>query len=72
MGQNTHKFHNQSTKQRDKKEPKVCLRCAMCTYLMVKLLGSEAVGQPQVPKTYNLVFHYGKHSNEEMRILAQR
>lgn len=72
MGQNTHKFHNQSGKQRDAEQPKACLRCAMFTYLMVKLLGSEAVGQPQVPKSYNLIFHYGNHSDEEVVHLAQQ
>lgn len=72
MGQNTHKFHNQSGKQKGVEGPKACLRCAICTYLMVKLLGSEAVGQPQVPKTYNLIFHYGKHSDAEVARLAQQ
>ncbi len=71
MGQNTHRFHNQSSKQKDEKGPKACLRCATCTYLMVKLLGSEAVGQPQVPKSYNLIFHYGRHSDAEVARLAQ-
>lgn len=72
MGQNTHKFHNQSGKQKGKEGPKTCLRCATFTYLMVKLLGSEAVGQPQVPKTYNLIFHYGRHSDAEAAHLAQQ
>jgi len=72
MGQNTHKFHNQSVKQKDKDKPKACLRCAVCTYLMVKLIGSEAVGQPQVPKTYNLIFHYGKHIDDEAKQLTHR
>lgn len=72
MGQNTHKFHNQSSKQKDAEQPKTCLRCAMFTYLMVKLLGSEAVGQPQVPKTYNLIFHYGRHTDEEVGELAHQ
>ncbi len=71
MGQNTHKFHNQSGKQESEKEPKACLRCAANTYLMVKLIGSEAIGQPQVPKTYNLIFHYGNHSDTEVRVLAK-
>lgn len=66
MGQSTHKFNNQSSKQKNEKGPKVCLRCATCTYLMVKLIGSEAVGQPQIPKTYNLIFHYGRHDDEEI------
>ena len=72
MGQNTHKFHNQSSKQKDAEQPKTCLRCAMFTYLMVKLLGSEAVGQPQVPKTCNLIFHYGSHTDAEVGHLAKQ
>lgn len=72
MGQNTHKFHNQSSKQKDAENPKSCLRCAICTYLMVKLIGSEAIGKPQVPKTYNLIFHYGKHDDHEVEALAHR
>ncbi|MBA3472014.1 MAG: hypothetical protein H0T57_02095 [Rubrobacter sp.] len=65
MGQNPY-FNNQSSKQKNKQSPKTCLRCATCAYLMVKLIGSEAVGQPQVPKTYNLIFHYGRHNDEEV------
>jgi len=37
---------------------------------MVKLLGSEAIGQPQVPKTYNLIFHYGKHNDDDVSALV--
>lgn len=72
MGQNTHKFHNQSGKQKSSEDPKACLRCATCTYLMVKLIGSEAIGQPQVPKTYNLIFHYGKHDDDEVKRLTHQ
>jgi hypothetical protein len=72
MGQNTHRFHNQSGKQKNSEAPKTCLRCAASTYLMVKLLGSEAVGQPQVPKAYNLVFHYGQHTDAEVDALVRK
>jgi hypothetical protein len=72
MGQNTHRFNNQSGKQNSSDDPKTCLRCAACAYLMVKLLGSEAIGQPQVPKTYNLIFHYGKHDDESVQDLTRR
>jgi hypothetical protein len=72
MGQNTHRFHNQSGKQKNSDAPKACLRCAASTYLMVKLLGSEAIGQPQVPKAYNLIFHYGKHDDAEADTLARK
>ncbi|MEW6574266.1 MAG: hypothetical protein AB1374_11605 [Bacillota bacterium] len=72
MGQDTHRFHNQSGKQKNEEDPKACLRCAISTYLIVKLIGSEAVGQPQVPKNYNLIFHYGKHPDEEVNLLVQQ
>jgi len=72
LGQSTHRFHNQASKQKDKEQPKTCLRCAMCTYLMVKLIGSESVGQPQVPKTYNIIFHYGRHTDDEVHQIAHR
>ncbi len=72
MGQNTHKFHNQAGKQSSSDDPKACLRCATCTYLMVKLIGSEAIGQPQVPKTYNLIFHYGKHDDAQVEALTHQ
>jgi hypothetical protein len=39
---------------------------------MVKLLGSEAIGQPQVPKTYNLIFHYGKHDEDSVKELTHQ
>lgn len=72
MGLNIRKFHNQSGKQGSSDKPKTCLRCATYTYLMVKLLGSEVVGQYQVPKTYNLIFHYGQHTNVEVAQLTAR
>lgn len=72
MGLSTHRFHNQAVKQENEESPKACLRCALFTYLMVKLLGSEAIGQPQVPKTYNLIFHYGKHTDDEVSTLAKQ
>jgi hypothetical protein len=72
MGQSTHRFHNQSSKQRNEEEPKACLRCAICTYLMTKLVGSEVVGKSQVPKTYNLICHYGKHDDGGVITLAQK
>lgn len=71
MGQNTHKFHNQSGKQTGSEAPKTCLRCATCTYLMVKLTGSEAIGQPQVPKMNNTIFHYGRHDDAGVEVLTR-
>jgi hypothetical protein len=72
MGQSTHKFHNQISKQRDEKEPKACQRCGVSSFLTVKLMGSEMVGQFPAPKTCNLIFHYGKHDDESINNLTHK
>jgi hypothetical protein len=73
MGVGAFDRHNQSARQREKESPRVCVRCALYSYLGQKLLGTEAVsigGNPpkyaQVPKSYNLVFHYGRHQEDEI------
>ncbi|NPV80771.1 MAG: hypothetical protein HPY52_10925 [Firmicutes bacterium] len=73
MGLNSFKFNNQSVRHQ---AAKVCPRCALYSYLAQKLLGTEMVSAggklPQVPKTYNLIFHYGMHTNDEIQLLASR
>lgn len=72
-GLTSFKFHNQSVRGIGEK---LCARCALYAYLAQKLLGTEMVSAggklPQVPKTYNLIFHYGKHSDAEVAQLAQQ
>jgi len=72
-GLNSFKFHNQSLRKRS---VKVCVRCAFYAYLAQKLLGTQMVSAggklPQVPKTYNLVFHYGRHTNDEVAQLVKQ
>lgn len=72
MGIATHRFHSQSAKQRSKKSEKICVRCALFSYLTVKLLGSTSVGQPQVPRQYNVIFHYGQHDETETEEIAAK
>ena len=72
MGQSIHRFHNQAGRQKDEKEPKISIQCAMYSYLIVKLMGSETVGQPQVPKTYNLIFHYGQLDNQKFNQITRQ
>lgn len=72
-GLTSFKFHNQSVRNIDEK---MCGRCALHAYLAQKLLGTAMVSTggklPQIPKTYNLIFHYGRHSDAEVAHLVQR
>ncbi len=72
-GLTSFKFHNQSVRN---SAEKLCARCALHSYLAQKLLGTAMVSAggklPQIPKTYNLIFHYGRHSSEEVAHLAQQ
>jgi hypothetical protein len=72
-GLTSFKFHNQSV--RNNRE-KLCARCALYSYLAQKLLGTAMVSAggklPQIPKTYNLIFHYGRHSDAEVTRLTQQ
>jgi len=72
-GLNSFRFNNQNIR---KQSEKVCARCALYSYLAQKLLGTEMVSAggklPQVPKTYNLIFHYGKHTDEDVAKLAKQ
>ncbi|MBN1921514.1 MAG: hypothetical protein JW892_09730 [Anaerolineae bacterium] len=72
-GLTSFKFHNQSVRG---KSEKLCARCALYSYLAQKLLGTATVSAggklPQIPKTYNLIFHYGKHTDAEVARLVQQ
>ena len=67
IGTNAFRFHNQSVKRRAEK---VSAQCALYSYLAQKLLGTEMVSAagklPQVPKTYNLIFHYGQFDDQKI------
>ena len=70
--------HNQSVRQPKKETPRVCVRCALYSYLNQKLLGThvQPIGtppkKPQVPKNYNLIYHYGKHDDSQIDELVRK
>jgi hypothetical protein len=73
IGLNSYKFDNQSVRGQAEK---VCAKCALLAYLAQKLLGTEMVSAggklPQVPKAYNLLFHYGRHDDSGVDQLARK
>ncbi|MBD3183974.1 hypothetical protein GF312_16940, partial [Candidatus Poribacteria bacterium] len=73
IGLNAFRFNNQSARQRSEK---ICIRCALYSYLSQKLLGTEMISAagklPQAPKTYNLIFHYGRHDSNGIEQLVQK
>jgi hypothetical protein len=71
--------HNQSVRQPKKEIPRICVRCGLYSYLGQKLLGTQiqSIGGtppklPQLPKNYNLIFHYGKHDDSQIDELIQK
>ncbi len=71
--------HNQRVRRPVESDPIACLRCALFSWLQQKLLGTTRIPiggsppkLPMVPKSYNLIFHYGRHSDEEVAHLAQQ
>ena len=73
IGTNAFRFHNQSVKRRVEK---VSAQCALYSYLAQKLLGTEMISAagklPQVPKTYNLILHYGQLDNDAVKQAAHQ
>ncbi|HEU4964480.1 MAG TPA: hypothetical protein VFV52_11605 [Bacilli bacterium] len=65
------KFHNH-TINRGSKEKRICYNCALYAYLTIKLSGSKSGGMGQIPRTGNLVFHYGAYTDGEIRKIADR
>ncbi|WP_156779954.1 hypothetical protein [Ammonifex degensii] len=76
LGVSVFRFHNKSVKNSKREEgPNTCSKCALSTYLQHKVLGSEQVSVggkfPQLPRQYNVVFHYGRHDETEAYRLAK-
>ena len=73
IGTNAFRFHNQSVKQQAEK---MSAQCALYSYLAQKLLGTEMVSAggklPQVPKTYNIIFHYGHLDDDAIKQVAHQ
>lgn len=61
-GLNTGKRFNQSLKRNSER---FCISCSLSAYLVNKRLGMQFDGGFPVPKLYNVIFHYGQHSDTE-------
>lgn len=76
IGTNAFRFHNQRVKSAKKEAKKMSAQCALYSYLAQKLLGTETISvgrnSPQVPKTYNLVLHYGQLDNNAVKQAAHQ
>lgn len=76
IGTNAFRFHNQRVKGPKKQAKIMSARCALYSYLAQKLLGTEMVSMgnnsPQVPKTYNLIFHYGQLDDDAIKQVAHQ
>ncbi len=75
IGINVFRFHNESAKKLDRDDdPNICAKCALSSYLQERVLGTgiASVGRklPQLPRLYNIIFHYGSHGDEETQRLA--
>lgn len=75
LGINVFRFHNESAKKPDRgDDPNTCAKCALSAYLLQRVVGSglASVGGklPQLPRLYNIIFHYGCHDEEGVRQLA--
>ena len=76
IGTNAFRFYNQRVKSAKKQAEKMSAQCALYSYLAQKLLGTETVSvgsnSPQVPKTYNLILHYGKLDDDAVKQAAHQ
>lgn len=67
LGRSVKKFYNQ--KANSGKEASSCPRCALFSFLSVKMFGMTTAGENPVPSRENLIFHYGRHSEEGVKRL---
>lgn len=67
LGISVGKFHNQSGSIG--KGARICPRCALFSFLNTKLFGMTSAGKFPVPSKENLIFHYGNHSEDDVRRL---
>jgi len=68
LGVAVNKFYNQLPNQKPATSgDRVCVRCALYSYLGTKLFGCTTSGSFPVPKQDNLIFHVGRHTQEQVR-----
>lgn len=69
MGEDVGKFHNQTIRQGSALE-KICVRCCVEAYLVNKLVGNVPGSLAFVPQQASVIFHYGRHKDEEIKAIA--
>jgi hypothetical protein len=66
-------FHTKHP-QLGKEAPALCVKCALCAYLQMRVLGVQEGRMDrntyQVPQRFTLAFHYGRHTDRDARRLA--
>ena len=73
LGVSVGKFYNQMVNQAQAASGyRICVRCALYSYLGTKLFGATTSGKFPIPKQDNLIFHYGRHSAEQVRTLGRQ
>lgn len=71
LGVAVNKFYNQLPNQKPAASgDRVCVRCALYSYLGTKLFGCTSSGSFPVPKQDNLIFHVGRHTQEQVRTIG--
>lgn len=72
LGVAVNKFYNQLPNQKPTtSSERVCIRCALYSYLGTKLFGCTSAGSFPVPKQDNIIFHIGPHTQAEVRRIGQ-
>lgn len=65
LGISVGKFYNQ--RGSFGKGARICPRCALFSFLNTKLFGMTSAGKFPVPSKENLIFHYGNHTEADVR-----
>jgi len=72
LGVSVNKFYNQLPNQKPAASgDRICVRCALYSYLGTKLFGCTSVGSFPVPKQDNVIFHVGHHTQAEVEKLGK-
>lgn len=70
MGDDINKFNNQMVNYESKKESRICIKCYISSFLIIKLTGTVMGAKTFVPQQGSMIFHYGRHSDEEVKAIA--
>lgn len=71
MGEDVGKFHNHSSHQPAGSPLKICIKCCINSYLIVKLVGNTHGSLAFVPQQSSIIFHYGRHTEAEVKGIAK-